>query len=302
MFCAKQTLGYYAYLSSFVHKPYSYAAQLQILAPASMSGRGQQKSSERKKRSAENPQSVDDDIQSAGASGEPSYLERRPRPEPLEAIPKKSSKSPTPPTPPTAEFVALVSKKRLAPAQDDDDESIFSPGVPVKKRKIVGGSITMKDGAIALRHFSVMTRGNMIARDQNVRDCFFKGVGNFTFKLKRFVHLKSTFKALEGSTFTDFIDINVRGNSCRTWLNSSLKAVHSELSDTFGRPGRFKNASKNTQIVFAYDGSDPYWDHFPQRTEMQNLKEWQKSFFLEGDWMVSEVVGFVFLYILLLSN
>ena len=257
-----------------------------------MSGRASQSRHERHERGKkknDNSQSIDEDIQASG--GGPAYLTQNPQAEPLHS---HSRKAPKPGTPSTPELVAEVSRKSRLKAAEDDDEPVFSPGVSVKKRKIVGGSITMKDGAIAVRHVSAMTRGNMMARDQNLRDFFFKGVGNFTFKLNKFVHLRSTFRALEGQDFTNFIDINVRGPSCRTWMNTSLKGVYSELSDTFSRPGRFKNASRNTQIVFAYDGQDPYWDHFPQRTEMQSLKEWQKSFFLEGDWMVSEVMWILF--------
>ena len=293
MFCPKQNLGYYVFLSSFVHKPYSYAGQLQSFAPESMSGRASKARKERQERGKkknDHSQSIDEDIQASG--GVPAYLTQKLQAELHDSHSKKAPKAGTPPTP---ELVADVSRKRdrIKPAEDDD-ELVFSPGVSVKKRKIVGGSITMKDGAIAVRHVSAMTRGNMMARDQNLRDFFFKGVGNFTFKLNKFVHLRSTFRALEGQDFTNFIDINVRGPSCRTWMNTSLKGVYSELSDTLSKPGRFKNASRNTQFVFAYDGQDPYWDHFPQRTEMQSLKEWQKSFFLEGDWMVSEVMWILF--------
>ena len=296
MFCPKQSLHYYAFLSSFVHKPYSYAGQLQIFAPESMSGRSSKASQDRhersKKKNSDNSQSIDEDIQSS--AGVPSFLTQPPQAEPLHSHSRKAA--PKAGTPPTPELVAEVSRKRdrLKAAEDDDETIVFSAGVSVKKRKIVGGSITMKDGAIAVRHVSAMTRGNMMSRDQNLRDCFFKGVGNFTFKLNKFVHLRSTFRAFEGKDLTNFIDFNVRGPSCRTWINTSLKGVYSEFSDTLSRPGRFKNASRNTQIVFAYDGQDPYWDHFPQRTEMQSLKEWQKSFFLEGDWMVSEVMWILF--------
>ena len=50
----------------------------------------------------------------------------------------------------------------------------------------------------------------------------------------------------------------------------------------------FKEASKSVQMVFAYDGLEPPWEYKPRvRSQNDNLADWQKSFFLERDWMVS---------------
>ena len=198
-----------------------------------------------------------------------------------EEVSSRSSAAPT-----QAVVSAIIRQKR------DHTE-----GEPVKKMKIVekkpkkaGGSVNLKDLYLSVRSIAVMLRGNLATRDQAIPDYAFRAMGNLMVKCPKYKFLKDAFRAMTDDEFSEFIDHGIRGSngSLSSGLCNQLKMFHQKLHQMLTGGAYFKEATKAIQMVFAYDGLEPYWEYMPrQRSQNDNLADWQKSFFLDRDWMVS---------------
>ena len=268
----------------------SYAACVKIFSPLSMADRRRDSRSGSKDSgrsgASKATAAVNEEIEKAGAAG--GRVEQRSlvaKPRAVEANESSSAKEVSS-KPPSLEMVKKVSKRAREDDQNDEG-SAFRPGFSVRKQKVIGGSTTMKDACISVRHIVVILRGNMITREQALPDGFYQGVCSFLFKLPKFKHLRETWRNMDEHAFQDWLDINIRGQSCGTWVSKALKDTWIANSKLFGFVGTFQNASSNAQFAFHYSGNEAYWSSFPcDRAQMTQLKPWQESFFKEGDWMV----------------
>ena len=115
-------------------------------------------------------------------------------------------------------------------------------------------------------------------------------MGKLIVNTRKFKCLKASFKAMSDDVFSEFIDQGVRwsNGSVSSGLCKQLKMFHQKFYVMFTGGAYLMEASKPVQMVFAYDGLEPYWKYMPRvRSQNDNVAAWQKSFFLERDWMIS---------------
>ena len=144
----------------------------------------------------------------------------------------------------------------------------------------------MKDVYLSIRHLAIMLRGNLITRDQALPNYVYRAMGRLICNTPKFKCLKASYKAMSDDAFSELIDQGVRGSngSVSSALCNQLKMFHQKLHMMFTGGAYFKESPEATQVVFAYDGLEPYWQYMPRvRSQNDNLADWQKSFFLDMD-------------------
>ena len=75
---------------------------------------------------------------------------------------------------------------------------------------------------------------------------------------------------MSDDAFSEFIDQGVRGSngSVSSALCNQLKMFHQKLHLMFTGGAFFRDAPEATQVVFAYDGLEPYWEYMPRVRKM----------------------------------
>ena len=162
----------------------------------------------------------------------------------------------------------------------------------VKKQKVTGGSVALKDLAIAVRHIGIMLRGNCMTYDHKVSNSFYLGVMVFLVSgaSKKFSDLRDDVDEMvkdENLAFS-FIREHVRGQTGITaWISTALKTFWKDENVIFfGK--NFAHATEEVQEIFAHKEETPFWPTLPQDRKLNKaLKEFQRSFYCDQDWMVS---------------
>ena len=162
----------------------------------------------------------------------------------------------------------------------------------VKKQKVTGGSVALKDLAIAVRHIGIMLRGNCMTYDHKVSNSFYLGVMVFLVSgaSKKVSDLRDDVDEMvkdENLAFS-FIREHVRGQTGITaWISTALKTFWKDENVIFfGK--KFAHATEEVQEIFAHKEETPFWPTLPEDRKLNKaLKEFQRSFYCDQDWMVS---------------